>query len=52
MLNMVILLDILCSVAFFKQYDLEAEYMSFLRSQGRIRLGPAVQPTVCGHRTP
>jgi len=52
MRNVVILLDILYHVAVFKHIVLEAEYMSFLRSQGRIRLGPAVPPTVCEHRTP
>jgi len=47
MRNMVILLDILYRVAVFKHNALDAECMS----QGRTRLGPAVQPTVCGHRT-
>jgi len=49
---MVILLDILYRVEVFINYDLEPEYLPFLHSQGRIRLGPTVQPTVCGHRTP
>jgi len=52
MRNVVILLDILYHVAVFKHIALEAEYMSFSRLQGRIRLGPAVQPAVCEHRRP
>jgi hypothetical protein len=52
MRNLAILLDILYSIAVFKLSVYEPEYMSFPRSHGRIRLGPAVKPTVCEHRTP